>query len=295
LKAHQHTVKSNTDHLIRERKKKLRPVSLERQKSWSTATDEPLVSVIVPTFRRLPYLTETVRAILAQTYPRLEVLVVADGHDQDVADYVGDLKDVRAKYFSSAHSGRPAIPRNVGLLHAQGDYIAFCDDDDVWHADKLHKQLAFMRRQSLDFSFTACSNIDQNGNPHDDVLLGNFGRVSKIKFLLSLGGMITNSTIVVSRSLLNKAGPLNETEELRSAEDYELCSRLLVHADAVGLRELVGYRNHVGSIQPHRVSDWLRLQAAIQAAILANGSATRLLWLGRYLRVLYWALRIQIR
>jgi hypothetical protein len=145
-----------------------------------------------------------------------------------------------------------------------------------------------------DFSFTACSNIDQNGNRYNDSLLGNFGRVGKTKFLLSLGGMITNSTIVVSRSLLNRAGPPNEAENLRCAEVYELCSRLLVHTDAVGLREpLVGYRNHIGSTQPHRVSEWLRLQAAIQAAILANGSATRLLWLGRYLRVLYWASRIK--
>lgn len=271
-------------------------MSLERQKSWLPVTNEPLVSVIVPTFKRLPYLTQTVRAILAQTYPTLEVLIVADGHDQDVAEFVANLRDGRAKYFAGAHGGRPAIPRNVGIRQAQGDYIAFCDDDDVWHENKLHKQLAFMRRKNLDFSFTACSNIDRNGEPHDDVLLGNYGRVSKAKFLLSLGGMITNSTIVVSRSLLNTAGPLNEAEQLRSAEDYELCSRLLVHTDAVGLREpLVGYRNHVGSIQPHRVSDWLRLQAAIQAAILANGSATRLLWLGRYVRVLYWALRVQIR
>ena len=271
-------------------------MSLERQKSWLPATDQPLVSVIVPTFKRLPYLTLTVRAILDQTYPTLEVLIVADGHDQDVADFVANLKDDRAKYFAGAHGGRPAIPRNVGIRHAQGDYIAFCDDDDVWREDKLQKQLAFMRRKSLDFSFTACSNIDQDGKPHDDVLLGNYGRVSKVKFLLSLGGIITNSTIVVSRSLLNTAGPLNETEQLRSAEDYELCSRLLVHTDAVGLQEpLVGYRNHVGSIQPHRVSDWLRLQAAIQAEILANGSATRWLWLGRYLRVLYWASRVKIR
>jgi glycosyltransferase involved in cell wall biosynthesis len=280
------------DQLVKLREKRL---SFEKDKSWTPTTDEPLISVIVPTFKRPPYLAETVRAILAQSYPALEVLIVSDGDDQDVADYVAGLNDVRAKYLASAHAGRPAIPRNLGIRQAQGDYIAFCDDDDVWHADKLQRQMSFMRRKRSDFSFTACSNIDQNGNRYVDILRGDFGRVGKAKFLLSLGGMITNSTIVVSRSLLNRAGPLNEAEKLRSAEDYELCSRLLVHTDAVGLREpLVSYRNHIGSIQPHRVSDWLRLQAAIQAAILANGSATRLLWLGRYLRVLYWALRVKL-
>jgi teichuronic acid biosynthesis glycosyltransferase TuaG len=261
-----------------------------------SSAGQPLVSVIVPTHKRLPYLRETARAILAQSYPALEMLIIADGHDQQVADFVSSLQDPRAKYLACPPGGRPSIPRNFGIRHAQGEYIAFCDDDDLWHREKLQRQIALMLQERLDFSFTACSNIDQNGNRIDNHLLGNFGRVGKSTFLLSLGGMIYNSSMVVSRSLIGKSGIFDESASLRCGEDYEICSRMLMHSCGVGIREpLVGYRTHVGSIQPQTVSDWMRLQMRIQSAILANGSATIWLWLGRYLRVLYWASRIGMR
>jgi len=260
------------------------------------ATQQPLVSVIIPTYKRLPYLALTVRAILAQSYPALEILIVADGHDQDVADFVASLQDPRARYLACPPAGRPAVPRNLGIRHAQGEYIALCDDDDLWHSEKIQRQMDLMRRERIDFTFTACSSIDQNGNLIDDHLLGNFGRVSKAKFILSLGGMIYNSSMVFSRSLLNKSGPFNEAAGLRNGEDYEICSRMLMYTDAVGICEpLVGYRIHVGSIQPQTTSDWIHTQARIQSAILANGSATIWLWLGRYLRVIYWAGRVRMR
>jgi teichuronic acid biosynthesis glycosyltransferase TuaG len=256
---------------------------------------QSLVSVIVPTYKRLPYLMETVRTILAQDHTALELLVVADGHDQDVADFVSRLQDPRAKYLACPFGGRPAIPRNFGIRRAQGEFIALCDDDDLWHESKLDRQITLMIEEGLDFTFTACRNIDQTGNPIGGVLLGDFGHVSKARFLLSLGAMITNSSIVVSRSLLDKSGFFNESAGLRAVEDYEICSRFLMHSDAIGIREpLVDYRGHVGSIQPRSISDWMRSQANIQSAILANGSATKLLWFGRYLRVVYWATRVKL-
>jgi teichuronic acid biosynthesis glycosyltransferase TuaG len=260
------------------------------------ATHQPLVSVIVPTYKRLPYLMLTARAILAQSYPALEMLIVADGHDQDVADFVASLQDLRARYLACPPAGRPAVPRNFGIRHAQGEFIALCDDDDLWHPEKIERQLDLMLREGIDFTFTACSSIDQSGNMITDHLLGNFGRVSKAKFILSLGGMIYNSSMVFSRSLLDKSGPFNEAQGLRNGEDYEICSRMLMHTDAVGIPEpLVGYRTHVGSIQPQTTSDWISMQGRIQSAIRANGSATIWLWLGRYMRVFYWASRVRLR
>jgi glycosyltransferase involved in cell wall biosynthesis len=241
-------------------------------------------------------LVKTIQTILSQSYSSLEVLVVADGHDQDVCDFVSSLDDSRAKYLYCDLSGRPAIPRNFGIRRARGDYIAFCDDDDLWHKDKIDRQVALMVHKQLDFTFTACSTIDQNGKRLDNCLLGNFERVGKSKFLLSLGGVIFASSMLVSRSLLNKSGLFDETDSLRCGEDYEICSRLLMHTDAIGICEpLVSYRTHIGSIQPQTLSGWIGVQARIQSAILSNGSATVWLWLGRYIRVLYWASRIQMR
>ena len=277
---------------------RFRPVnqSLERSSAKVPKIVQPLVSVIVPTHKRLSYLIQTVQAILAQSYPALEVLIVADGHDQDVADFVSGLQDLRVQYLACPAAGRPAVPRNFGLRHASGEYIALCDDDDLWHREKIQKQMDLIRRERIELTFTACSNIDQNGNRIGDYLLGNFGSVGKSKFILSLGGMIYNSSMVFSRSLLIKSGLFNEDAGLACGEDYELCSRMLMYSDAVGIREpLVGYRTHVGSIQPQTGIGWIRLQGRIQSAIRANGSATIWLWSVRYLRVLYWAARVRMR
>jgi glycosyltransferase involved in cell wall biosynthesis len=256
----------------------------------------PLVSVVVPTYKRLPYLALTVRSILAQTYPVLELIVVADGHDQEVSDFVAGLRDPRAHYLGCPRAGRPAVARNFGIRHARGDYIALCDDDDLWKSEKVQRQMELMLREKLDFTFTACASIDQNGKLLSQSLLGNYGRVGKSKFILSLGGMIYNSSMLFSRSLFEKAGPFDEAPGLRSGEDYEICSRMLVHSDALGIREpLVEYRTHIGSIQPQTISEWVSMQGRIQSAILANGSATFWLWLLRYARVFYWALRVRAR
>jgi glycosyltransferase involved in cell wall biosynthesis len=265
---------------------------LDRPNGVPPSIEQPLVSVIVPTHKRLQFLKLTVRAILAQSYSALEVLVVADGDDKDVSGFLDSLRDPRVRYLACPPAGRPAVPRNFGFRHAQGEYIALCDDDDLWHPEKIRKQMDLMLKDRIGLTFTACSNIDDNGALINDHLLGDFGSVNRTKFILSLGGMIFNSSMLFTRSLLSKSGPFDEAAELRTGEDYEFCSRMLMHSDAIGIREpLVGYRTHLGSIQPQRSSDWIKMQSRIQSAILANGSASRWLWCLRYLRVFYWASR----
>jgi teichuronic acid biosynthesis glycosyltransferase TuaG len=269
---------------------------MPQQQPNDTPQSRPLVSVIVPTYKRLPYLAQTVRSILEQQYSALEVFVIADGHDQDVADFVSGLTDTRVSYLASPHAGRPSVPRNFGIARAQGDYIAFCDDDDLWETEKLRKQMDLMMQAESGFCFTGSVDIDQNGARLSEFDPANFNdRISKTDFLLSLGGMIPNSSIVVSREVLEKSGPLNESTDLRAMEDYEICSRFLIHTDAVGIVEpLVGYRNHQGSIQPQSITDWLQSQGRLQSAIMANGSAPPWVWSLRYLRVFYWALRLSL-
>jgi teichuronic acid biosynthesis glycosyltransferase TuaG len=256
---------------------------------------QSLVSVIVPTYRRVPYLIQTVQSILSQTYATFELLIVADGHDQEVAEFVSGLADDRVIYLACPHAGRPSVPRNCGIERSRGEYIAFCDDDDLWEKEKLAKQISLMKDNEVGFSYTASFDIDQNGARAFEVHRSKVrDRITKTRYLLSLGGMIPNSSIVVSREVLNKAGPLNESADLR-AEDYEICARFLGQADAVGLVEpLVGYRTHAGSIQPQSTAEWLRSQRRLQSALWASGSAPMWTWSLRYLRVFYWVLRLSV-
>ncbi|HEY2988594.1 MAG TPA: glycosyltransferase family A protein [Candidatus Binatia bacterium] len=118
----------------------------------------PLISCIVPVFNGERYLRETLDSILAQTYRPLEVVVIDDGSTDGTSAIVADY-GVQVRYLWQANSG-PATARNLGLSAARGDYVAFLDADDLWHPEKLARQMArFGTRPEIDLCFSRFENF----------------------------------------------------------------------------------------------------------------------------------------
>ena len=118
----------------------------------------PLTSCIVPTFNSGRYIAETLDGILAQTYRPIEVIVVDDGSTDGTADIVARYGD-RVRYAWQQNAG-PATARNTGLTLAQSDMIAFCDSDDLWHTEKLARQMAhFAAHPETDLCVTYIQNF----------------------------------------------------------------------------------------------------------------------------------------
>jgi glycosyltransferase involved in cell wall biosynthesis len=129
---------------------------------------EPLVSVVVPTYNRGPLLAgRTLPAALAQTYRRIEIIVVGDACTDDTGDLILALGDPRIRFENLRERGRypedPLLcwmvagtkPANRGLDLARGDWIAFLDDDDVWEPDHLEFLLSTARETSAEFVYGA--------------------------------------------------------------------------------------------------------------------------------------------
>lgn len=118
---------------------------------------EPLVSVIVPTHNRPQRLPGALGSVLAQTYRRLEVLVVDDASDQPVDVVVEQAAggDRRVRLLRLPVNAGAAAARNHGLDAATGDLIAFLDDDDRWMPDKLARQVDHLQRHP-DVGFVSC-------------------------------------------------------------------------------------------------------------------------------------------
>ena len=118
----------------------------------------PLISCIMPVFNGERYLGEALDSFLGQTYRPLEVIVVDDGSTDGTAGVVARYGE-RIAYLFQPNAG-PAAARNLGLGAARGEFVAFLDADDLWHPEKLARQMArFRARPELDMSVTGVQNF----------------------------------------------------------------------------------------------------------------------------------------
>jgi glycosyltransferase involved in cell wall biosynthesis len=120
--------------------------------------NSPLISCIVPVFNGERYLRQALDSIFAQTYRPLEVVVVDDGSTDATAVIVASFGD-RLRYLRQDNQG-PPVARNLGIRAAKGEYVAFLDADDLWHPEKLQRQIKrFEARPELGYCVTYCQNF----------------------------------------------------------------------------------------------------------------------------------------
>ncbi|WP_173179497.1 glycosyltransferase family 2 protein [Desulfosarcina ovata] len=102
----------------------------------------PLVSVVICTYNRAHLLERALESVFAQSYDHLEIIVIDDGSTDNTVDVLGALGN-QVKYYRQENQG-VSIARNVGLNLANGDFIAFHDDDDLMAADRIRRQVDAM-------------------------------------------------------------------------------------------------------------------------------------------------------
>jgi glycosyltransferase involved in cell wall biosynthesis len=107
------------------------------------------VSVVVPAYNAERYLSATLNSILKQTLCPHEVIVVNDGSTDSTFQVISDFKNMHLNVIliSQDNQGLPAA-RNSGMRVATGNYIAFCDSDDLWTPQKLENQISHFERHS---------------------------------------------------------------------------------------------------------------------------------------------------
>lgn len=204
------------------------------------------VSVIIPSNREGPYLIEAIASVRAQTVPVHEIILVDDGCPSPGLADVASECDVR--YIRQAPSGI-SIARNTGVEAAHGEWIAFLDDDDVWHPERIAFQLqALARVPHAIASHTGGWYMDRTGAP----LGAQWAAVAA-----SSEDMITYrvppprvTTLLVTRSAYRRVGGCSA--DLEPAEDNDLILRLLQRGEFVAVdRALVGYRRHEANVTTH--------------------------------------------
>jgi glycosyltransferase involved in cell wall biosynthesis len=193
----------------------------------------PLVSVVIPTYNRSCSLKRCLESLCSQSFANFEVVIADDGSTDNTSDVVEHFRlRLSIIYFKISNSGGPARPRNLAISRSSGEYIAFLDSDDSWLPTKLEeciKQLsngaelvyhdAFIQRRSI-FPF------------REDVLASSQVPKPVFDYLIKHGNPIINSSVVVLRSLLYKAMPIDESSDLIAAEDFDLWLRLARYSES---------------------------------------------------------------
>ncbi|MBI5966000.1 MAG: glycosyltransferase family 2 protein [Chloroflexi bacterium] len=188
-----------------------------------------MISVIIPTFNRPQALHRAIASTLMQTLIPLEILVCEDGFSAETENTTASFNQPRVKWLPGPHAGCPAIPRNRGIQAAQGEWLAFLDDDDVWLPEKLEHQVKLAQTTSCR---AICTNAwlvqkgKRQGYYFNELFKGKFS----LSQLLRLNTVICSSALI-HRSLLEKVKGFPESEELIAMEDYALWLRVAALTD----------------------------------------------------------------
>lgn len=127
--------------------------------------ENPLVSIITPTFNSEKFIAQTIKSIQNQTYINWEIIIVDDCSWDKTVSIIADFArlDSRIQLFQLEKNSGTGIARNYGLTKAKGSYIAFLDSDDLWKPVKLEKQINFLLKNKLPFTFSFYECIDEAG------------------------------------------------------------------------------------------------------------------------------------
>lgn len=243
----------------------------------------PRFTVVIPTHDRAALLPFAVRSALDQSVTELEVIIVDDGSTDATPTACAALaaSDGRIRVLTQENRGLAAA-RNAGLARARGAWVAFLDDDDLWHRDFLSEMAGLVESRGAQVGACwACAFVSASTELPASALLGEPAREG----LASLIAYPATTTITLGELLLRSIAPINagmfSTALLRdlggfdaarhAAEDYDLWLRLAARADIPVLaRVLALVRRH-----PDQMSQGLRMMVSEARFVLERFLADR--------------------
>ncbi len=182
---------------------------------------QPVVSVIMPSYNAEKYIAEAIKSVLAQTYSNWELLILDDGSTDRTAEIVQAFEAADRRISLRRNPGNMGVARtrNRGLDLAKGEWIALLDSDDIWHSNKIEKQMEKARRTGARIIYTSYSLFTDKPDGRRNYIVP---ACTNYESML-LENVIGCSTVMLHRSIL-------EEHHFRDGiyhEDYALWLELL--------------------------------------------------------------------
>jgi glycosyltransferase involved in cell wall biosynthesis len=203
------------------------------------AYERPTVSVVVPAYNVASTIRQTLDSIIHQTFQDIEIIVIDDGATDTTPAILNSYNDSRMRVVRQVNRGL-AGARNTGIQLSMGKYIAFCDSDDIWEAEKIELHVRHLESDSnIGISYCGSSLIDENGN---------FLKTAQIPKLKDVNASdifkrnpIGNGSVAVIRRVALNAIAYRPTHEhqrdwwfdetLRQSEDIDAWIRIALASD----------------------------------------------------------------
>ena len=235
------------------------------------SSGQPLVSIIVPCYNAGRWLPATLDSALAQTWPRVEIIVVDDGSDDDSLAVASQYESRGVRVESIPNSGAAAA-RNHGLALARGDYLQFLDADDLLEPSKIEKQLARLIPAGpaavATCSWTRFEFDLAEAKFTPEPLWHDLGPVDWLVCSWREHVMMATAAWLVPRALADRAGLWNTTFKHNPVDDMEYFSRILLAAEQVLFcgEARIYYRSAMtGSLSQRRGDDaWRAIFSSFQ-------------------------------
>jgi glycosyltransferase involved in cell wall biosynthesis len=212
--------------------------------------NNPLVSIITPTYNHEKFIAQCVESVLAQSYPDWEQIVIDDGSDDQTGEIVSQYTDRRIKYIRQKNKGiwRLVETYNEALRLSKGDYIAILEGDDFWPPDKLEIQMKSSKCTDAVLSWGRARVVDSHGDllailPKDVKSFLGLSREQVLGQLL-LSNPMHSCTIICRKSALLSIGGFKQTKDAPYVDGPTWLEMSLI-GDFLPIDEVLGcYRRH---------------------------------------------------
>jgi glycosyltransferase involved in cell wall biosynthesis len=206
----------------------------------------PLITVVIPTYNRMPFIIEAINSVITQTYTNWELFIIDDGSVDRTAETIKALTDPRIHLITQTHKGNISWLRNTGAEKGSGEWIAFLDSDDIWMPQKLQIQYNTLIKTGKRW----CYGRFELMNEAEQTIPNRSGKYIPVsgwitKQLLTCEASINIGSLIVERKLFLESGGFNIEPALICREDYDLVLHLSLLAETVAVDDLlVRIREH---------------------------------------------------
>ena len=198
--------------------------------------EKPIVDIILPNYNKAQFLEEAIYSIINQTYKNWHLYIIDDRSTDSSDTIINKLTNLKKITIVKLHKNKgPSFCRNYAMRMSNSKYISFIDSDDSWSNDKLEKQINFMEKNNLKFTYTDYTTIFEK----------NFKQREKRTFISDYfdfetfikNSSINTTTMIISRSILGS----NRFKKIKLCEDYLFKCKLLKNNIAKKLNENLAF------------------------------------------------------